>query len=134
MTAADTSQRRFIFNKNYGNTDCKAYHDYREMFANTDIAAVMLAVPDHWHAIISLDAAEARKDIYGEKPLARTMVEQRAIVKAVQKNKRIWQTGSRQRSVGNFHKAAEITWNSKKKVIVGDAEASKLPGREYCAP
>jgi len=98
-------------NKNYGNTDCKAYHDYREMFARTDIDAVMLAVPDHWHAVMSIDAANAKKDIYGEKPLARTIVEQRAIVKAVQKNKRIWQTGSWQRSVGNFHKAAEIVRN-----------------------
>jgi predicted dehydrogenase len=81
-------------NKHYGNTDCKAYHDYREMFARTDIDAVMLAVPDHWHAVISVDAANAKKDIYGEKPLARTIAEQQAIVKAVQKNQRIWQTGS----------------------------------------
>jgi predicted dehydrogenase len=98
-------------NKNYGNTDCKAYHDYREMFARSDIDAVMLAVPDHWHALIAVDAANAKKDIYGEKPLARTIAEQQAIVKAVQKNKRIWQTGSWQRSVGNFHKAAEIVRN-----------------------
>jgi len=98
-------------NKHYGNSDCKAYHDYREMFARTDLDAVMLAVPDHWHAVMSIDAANAKKDIYGEKPLARTIVEQRAIVKAVQKNKRIWQTGSWQRSVGNFHKAAEIVRN-----------------------
>jgi predicted dehydrogenase len=98
-------------NKHYSNTDCKAYHDYREMFARTDIDAVMLAVPDHWHAIMSVDAANAKKDIYGEKPLARTIFEQRAIVNAVQKNKRIWQTGSWQRSVGNFHKAAEIVRN-----------------------
>jgi predicted dehydrogenase len=98
-------------NKGYGNTDCKAYHDYREMMARDDIDAVMLAVPDHWHALTSVEAANRKKDIYGEKPLARTIAEQQAIVKAVQKNKRIWQTGSWQRSVDNFHKAAEIVRN-----------------------
>src|SRR5437667_7724917 len=95
-------------NKKYGNTDCKSYHDYREMFVRDDIDAVMLAVPDHWHAITAIEAAARKKDIYGEKPLARTISEQRAIVKAVQTNQRIWQTGSWQRSVENFHKAAEI--------------------------
>ena len=98
-------------NKGYGNTDCKPYHDYREMMARADIDAVMLAVPDHWHALTSLEACKQKKDIYGEKPLARTIAEQQAIVKAVQKHKRIWQTGSWQRSVGNFHKAAEIVRN-----------------------
>jgi predicted dehydrogenase len=98
-------------NKNYGNSDCKAYHDYREMMARDDIDAVMLAVPDHWHALTATEAARRGKDIYGEKPLARTIAEQQAIVKAVQKNSRIWQTGSWQRSKENFHKAAEIVRN-----------------------
>src|SRR5437016_9268189 len=98
-------------NKNYKNTDCKAYHDYREMMARDDIDAVMLAVPDHWHALTATEAANHKKDIYGEKPLARTIAEQQAIVKAVQKNKRIWQTGSWQRSVDNFWYACEIVRN-----------------------
>src|SRR5436189_2282113 len=95
-------------NKHYGNTECKSYHDYREMMARYDIDAVMLAVPDHWHALTATEAARRKKDIYGEKPLARTIAEQQTIVKAVQKNERIWQTGSWQRSKENFHKAAEI--------------------------
>ena len=98
-------------NKHYGNSDCKEYHDYREMMARDDIDAVMLAVPDHWHALTSAEACKRKKDIYGEKPLARTIAEQQAIVKAVQKNKRIWQTGSWQRSTANFHKAVEIVRN-----------------------
>src|SRR5439155_5074713 len=98
-------------NKKYENTDCKSYHDYREMFARDDIDAVMLAVPDHWHALLATEAARRGKDIYGEKPLARTIAEQQAIVKAVQKNKRIWTTGSWQGSQSNFHKAAEIVRN-----------------------
>jgi predicted dehydrogenase len=98
-------------NNHYGNKDCKAYHDYREMLAREDIDAVMLALPDHWHMLTSVDAANAGKHIYGEKPLARTIAEQQAIVKAVQKNKVIWQTGSWQRSVPDFHKAAELVAN-----------------------
>ena len=79
--------------------------------ARTDIDAVMYAVPDNWHALVATEAANNKKDIYGEKPLARTIAEQQAIVKAVQKNQRIWQTGSWQRSQGPFRKAAEIVRN-----------------------
>ncbi len=95
----------------YKSQDCKAYHDYRELMARKDIDAVMIAVPDHWHALLATEAANHQKDIYGEKPLARTIAEQQAIVRAVQKNKRIWQTGSWQRSVTNFRKGAEIVRN-----------------------
>jgi len=98
-------------NAHYKNDDCKGYHDFRELIARSDIDAVMLALPDHWHSIIAVEAARHKKDIYGEKPLARTIAEQQAIVKAVQENKRIWQTGSWQRSLANFHKAAEIVRN-----------------------
>jgi predicted dehydrogenase len=98
-------------NKRYQDKGCKAYHDYRELIARPDIDAVMLACPDHWHALVAVDAARQHKDIYGEKPLARTVAEQQAIVRAVQENHRIWQTGSWQRSLANFHKAAEIVRN-----------------------
>ncbi|HLP76425.1 MAG TPA: Gfo/Idh/MocA family oxidoreductase [Candidatus Paceibacterota bacterium] len=95
-------------NDHYGNKDCQAYHDYRELMAREDIDAVMLAVPDHWHGLIATEAARNKKDIYGEKPLARTIAEQQAIVRTVQKNHVIWQTGSWQRSQAVFRKAAEI--------------------------
>lgn len=95
-------------NAHYGNEDCKAYRDYRELLAREDIDAVTIAVPDHWHALISVEAAARGKDIWGEKPLARTIAEQQAIVKAVAKHKRIWQTGSWQRSVDNFQKAVDL--------------------------
>ncbi len=97
-----------VVNKKYQNQDCRPYHDFRELMARKDIDAVMLAVPDHWHELVAVEAARNKKDIYGEKPLARTIAEQQAIVKAVQENKRIWQTGSWQRSLANFRKAAEI--------------------------
>ena len=98
-------------NGTYGNRDCKGYHDFRELMARKDIDAVMLAVPDNWHALIAIEAAKNKKDIYGEKPLARTIVEQQALVKAVRQNGRIWQTGSWQRSQRAFRRAAEIVRN-----------------------
>jgi predicted dehydrogenase len=98
-------------NKQYEDKGCKAYRDYRELLGREDIDAVMIAVPDHWHALAAVEAARQKKDIYGEKPLARTIAEQQAIVRAVQENQRIWQTGSMQRSMAEFHKAAEIVRN-----------------------
>ncbi len=100
-----------LVNDHYQNKDCKGYHDYRELLARDDIDAVMIAVPDHWHELVATEAARRKKDIYGEKPLAKTIAEQQAIVRAVEKNKIIWQMGSWQRSVPTFHKAAEIVRN-----------------------
>jgi predicted dehydrogenase len=117
--ALDTNQLQSAvdtINDQYGNKDCRPYHDYREMMARDDIDAVMLAVPDHWHELVATEAARRKKDIYGEKPLAKTIAEQQAIVAAVQKNKVIWQTGSWQRSQSHFHKAAEIVRNG----LIGD--------------
>jgi len=98
-------------NEHYQNRDCAAYHDYRELVAHPGLDAVMIAVPDHWHALVATEAAAHQLDIYGEKPLARTIAEQQAIVRAVERNRIIWQTGSWQRSQPTFHKAAEIVRN-----------------------
>jgi predicted dehydrogenase len=95
----------------YGTQDCKGYHDFKELLGREDIDAVMLAVPDHWHEIVATEAARRKKDIYSEKPLAHTVAEQQSIVRAVEQNNIIWQMGSWQRSVPNFHKAAEIVRN-----------------------
>jgi predicted dehydrogenase len=95
-------------NAHYNNTDCKGYHDFREVMARKDIDTINQSLPDNWHSIVSIEAAKNGKDIYGEKPLARTIREQQAIVKAVQKYQRVWQTGSWQRSQANFRKACEI--------------------------
>jgi predicted dehydrogenase len=116
VAACDLDQKHLqaaldTVNKHYNNQDCKAYHDFRELMARSDIDAVMLAVPDHWHALVAVEAAQHKKDIYGEKPLAKTIAEQQAIVKAVRANERIWQTGSWQRSETHFHKACEIVRN-----------------------
>src|SRR6185295_11067434 len=90
---------------------CEVYNDFREVLARKDIDAVVIATPDHWHAIIAIAAANAGKDIYCEKPLTETIREARAMVNAVRKNKRIFQTGSMQRSSKEFRVACELVRN-----------------------
>jgi len=102
-----------IVDDKYRNNDCKAYPDFREVIERQDINALSLAMPDHWHSIPVVMAARAGKDMYGEKPLARTIREGRAMVEAVHRYGRIWQTGSWQRSVADFHHACELVRNGR---------------------
>ena len=92
-------------------TEVSAYKHYRELLERKDIDAVVIATPDHWHAQIAIDAAKAGKDIYCEKPLSLTIAEGRAMVNATRKYKRVFQTGSMQRSSFNFRQAAELVAN-----------------------
>jgi predicted dehydrogenase len=104
----------------------KEYHDYRELLHNKDIDAVLISTPDHWHALCAIHAVEAKKDVYLQKPTSLTIAEGRALVKAVNKNNRIFQIGSQQRSSPQFRYAAELVRNGRigqlKTVYVG------LPG------
>jgi predicted dehydrogenase len=88
-----------------------AYNDFRELLAREDIDAVLVATPDHWHALPAIAAARAGKDIYGEKPLSLTIREARAMVDAVRENNRVFQTGSQQRSDARFRRACELVRN-----------------------
>ncbi|MGI8905967.1 MAG: Gfo/Idh/MocA family protein [Candidatus Sumerlaeaceae bacterium] len=92
---------------------CETHHDFRELIARPDLDAVTLALPDHWHAIPAIMAARAGLDIYGEKPLSHTLEDGRAMCDAVKRYGRVWQTGSWQRSVGNFHRACELVRNGR---------------------
>jgi predicted dehydrogenase len=89
---------------------CAAYEDFRELLADKNIDAVLIATPDHWHAVPCILAARAKKDIYCEKPLTHTIAQGRQIVDAVQKHEVIFQTGSQQRSEfgGKFRTAVEL--------------------------
>jgi predicted dehydrogenase len=93
--------------------DLKGYHDYRDLLANKDIDAVVIGTPDHWHSQICIDAAKAGKDIYCEKPLTLVLHQGREIVDAVHKGKRVFQTGSQQRSDGRFRLACELVRNGR---------------------
>jgi predicted dehydrogenase len=97
----------------YNNNDCKAYLDFRELIGRGDLDAAMIALPDHWHAVISVAAVSAGLDIHAQKPLARTIREGRAICDAVKKYGVVWQTGSQQRSGGKFRRACELVRNGR---------------------
>ncbi len=103
---AERTQRRV--NEVYNNQDCASYADFRELVARDDIDAISLATPDHWHAIPAILSAKSGKDIYGEKPFSHDLREGRAMVDAVNQYGRIWQTGSWQRSTGDFRFACEL--------------------------
>lgn len=96
-------------NKEY--KGCDGYNDFRDLIKRNDIDTVCIATPDHWHAIPVIMSANARKDIYCEKPLSLTIKEARDMVNAVRKNNRVFQTGSMQRSSREFLKACELVRN-----------------------
>jgi len=87
---------------------CVSYRDFRELLAHPDLDAVVVATPDHWHAPAVIAAAQADKDIYCEKPLCETVLEGQAMTRAIRDHKRIFQTGSMQRSAPAFRWAAEL--------------------------
>lgn len=97
--------------RRYGSGDCAAYNDFRDLLARKDIAAVVIATPDHWHAFITLAALRGGKDVYCEKPLTHNIHEALEVMKAVDANKRVLQTGSMQRSMKEFRIACELARN-----------------------
>jgi len=113
VDTAHRNRARDTVNERYGNKDCATYNDFREVLARNDIDAISLATPDHWHGIIAVAAARAGKDIYGEKPLAYTISEGRAVVDAVQRHGVVWQTGSWQRSQQHFRFGCELVRNGR---------------------
>ncbi len=90
---------------------CDTHTDFRELLARDDIDAVTVCTPDHWHAIMTVRAAEAGKDIYCEKPLSLNVADGRAMVEAVRKHKRVLQTGSHSRSDPRIRHACELVRN-----------------------
>jgi len=90
---------------------CAAYNEFQEITNRDDIDAVCIATPDHWHAIITLAALQSGKDVYCEKPLTHNIHESVAVIRSTQKNKRVLQTGSMQRSMTEFRVACELVRN-----------------------
>lgn len=89
--AADSSRDSF--------KGCAAYNDYRELLARPDIDAVVIVTPDHWHALLAIEAVRAGKDVYCEKPISITVRQGRQLVEEVQRYGRIFQTGTQYRSI-----------------------------------
>jgi predicted dehydrogenase len=91
--------------------EVKTYADYNEILDRQDIDAVVIATPDHWHAIQAIAAAKAGKDIYLEKPITFSIKESLAVVKAVRENDIVLAVGSQQRSDNNFQHAVKLAQN-----------------------
>jgi predicted dehydrogenase len=89
------------------------YGDFRELLARSDIDAMLVATPDHWHVLASIAAVRAGKDVYCEKPLTLTIAEGRTLVNEVRRYGRVFQTGSQQRSGSEFRKACELVVNGR---------------------
>ncbi len=88
--------------------DAKIYPDFRDLIADKDIDAVLIATPDHWHAYMSVEACKAGKDVYVEKPVSVTVHEGQMMVKAARKYDRVVQVGTQQRSGKHFAEAKDI--------------------------
>jgi predicted dehydrogenase len=106
---ADSAAQKFTKD---GKTPAK-YGDFRKVLERDDVHVIVQATPDHWHTLINIAAAKAKKDVYGEKPLTLTIDEGKHVIQAVRENKIIFQTGTQQRSSRNFRLACELVRNGR---------------------
>ncbi len=108
---AHRDEAKRIVDQHYGNTECAAYNDFRELLARRDIDAVLITTPENWHSLITIAAAKAGKDIYCEKPFAPNIVEGRAAADAVRRYGVVLQVGSQERSRAGGRFACELARN-----------------------
>ena len=109
VAAADVDMRRAA--EVAAAKKCRAYQDYRRVLDSQDVDAVFVATPDHWHALPSIHACQASKDVYLEKPLSLTIREGRLLVTAVRKYQRVLQTGTQRRSMAGHRFGCELVRN-----------------------
>ena len=93
-----------------GNTPA-TFTDFRKILERKDVDIIVNGTPDHWHSLINIGAARAKKDVYGEKPLTLTIDEGKQVIRAVRENKIVFQTGTQQRSDRRFRLACELVRN-----------------------
>jgi len=117
----------------YGDNTCAVYNDFRELLARPDIDAVLIAVPDHWHVLIGLEAARRGKHMYYEKPLALTLAEAKAMRAAVKRYGVVFQFGTQQRSSHYFRHACELARSGRlgrlESILVGSASFTPIPNQ-----
>jgi len=89
-------------------TKAEAYYDFRRVLERSDIDAITCATPDHWHALISILAFQAGKDVYSEKPLCHTFAEGEALRKAGRRYRRVFQLGTQIHEGENYHRVVEL--------------------------
>lgn len=123
----------------YGEASCALYGDFRELLARPDIDAVCLAVPDHWHVLVGLEAARQGKAMYYEKPMGLTVEEAQAMRAAVRRHGVIFQFGTQQRSDAFFRYAVELVRNgyvgALRRIVTSSASFNAVPPQaEEAAP
>ena len=101
-------QAKSIVDTHYGNHGCQMYRDMFEIYGRSDIDAVLIATGEHWHALASILALKAGKDVYSEKPCGMTMREVQALAEAAQRYGRVFQAGTQRRSQENFQYAVHL--------------------------
>jgi predicted dehydrogenase len=133
-----------VVNEFYANTKksgtfdgCKSYEDFREVIARDDVDAVILSTPDHWHALPVIAAANAKKNIYCEKPLGLTVEQGRVMSDVIKKNQVVFQAGTQLRSSSSTRLGCELVRNGYlgkiEKVVVGTPRGKTL-GRQPGMP
>jgi predicted dehydrogenase len=119
-----------VVDDRYGNTDCRMYHDFREFLARPDIDAVCIATPDHWHALITIEAAKNHKDMYMEKPVDVHVAAAKALREAVNRYGVVFQFGTQQRSDRGFRFGCELVRNGRigklHTIVVGSVQGAQL--------
>jgi hypothetical protein len=124
--------RRRVAEK-YGTDDCATYDDFRELLGRADIDAVCVATPDHWHALIGIEAARQGKDMYLEKPADVHVAAAQALREAVKRYGVVFQFGTQQRSGRDFRFACELVRNKRigvlHTIVVGSVKGVSLPNQ-----
>jgi predicted dehydrogenase len=113
VQASRRRQVKAMADAKYGNSDCVMYRDMFELFGRKDIDAVLIATGDHWHALASILAAKAGKDVYCEKPCGITIGDCQALADTMNRYGRVFQAGTQRRSVGNFQFAVHLARSGK---------------------
>jgi hypothetical protein len=116
-----------------GARDCRPYADYRDLLARGDIDAVCIATPDHWHALVALEAARRGKALYLEKPVDVHVAAARALRDTVNRQGVVFQFGTQQRSDHRFRLACELARNRRlgelRTIVVGSLPGLSLPNQ-----
>ncbi len=119
-----------LVDAHYGDQACTTHRDFRALLARPDIDAVVIAVPDHWHVLIGMEAARQGKDMYFEKPVGMSIAEGKALRVAVKRYEVIFQFGTQQRSSENFRFACELVRNGRigqlKTILIGSARSPRI--------
>lgn len=120
-----------VVDQKYGNADCAAYNDFRELLDRPDIDAIVMAAPDHWHALIGLEAARRGKHMYYEKPMSMSIAENKAMRDAVRRYGIVFQFGTQQRSDAGYRQAVDLVRNGRigriRNIMIGTATAPTAP-------